>query len=275
VHMLIAAYMVTGFGIASVYAVGMLRGRRDRYHRYGMLIPLTVGAIFAPLQIGVGDWIANTVAELQPAKLAAMEGQFETRAAAPLSLGGIYYDDELHYSLEVPYGLSLLIHHDPDGVVPGLEEIPADDRPPVNVVHLAYNVMVGSGSALLLLAMVYGFAWWRRREWLENRWFLRAVSVSGLAAVAALETGWVTTEVGRQPWIVYGHMRTADAVSPAPGLFLGFYAVVALYAVLTVATVYVLRLLATRHDVPAPYEGGDEAPLDEDRAVQDRGAGVR
>jgi cytochrome d ubiquinol oxidase subunit I len=280
VHMLIAAYMVTGFGIASVYAVGMLRGRRNRYHRYGMLIPLTVGAIFAPIQIGVGDWIANTVAELQPAKLAAMEGQFETQAAAPLSLGGIYYDDELHYSLEVPYGLSLLIHHDPDGVVPGLEETPPEDRPPVNVVHLAYNVMVGSGSALLLLAMVYGFAWWRRREWLENRWFLRAVAVSGLAAVAALESGWITTEVGRQPWIVYGHMRTADAVSPAPGLFLGFYAVVVLYAVLTVATVYVLRLLANRHDVPAPYEGGDEAPLadragETDRAGENRGVGAR
>ena len=123
-HMWIAAFMVVGFGIASVYAVGMLRGRRDRYHRLGMLIPLTVGVVFAPIQIGVGDWIANTVAELQPAKLAAMEAQYRTRAGAPLSLGGIYYDDELHYSLEVPYGLSLLIHHDPSGVVPGLEETP-------------------------------------------------------------------------------------------------------------------------------------------------------
>jgi diadenosine tetraphosphatase ApaH/serine/threonine PP2A family protein phosphatase len=146
-----------------------------------MLIPLTVGAIFAPIQIGVGDWIANTVAELQPAKLAAMEAQYETGAQAPLSLGGIYYDNELHYALEVPYGLSLLIHHDPNGVVPGLEEIPVQNRPPVNVVHLAYNAMVGAGSALLLLAMVYGFAWWKRRSWLENPWFLRAVALSGIA----------------------------------------------------------------------------------------------
>jgi cytochrome bd ubiquinol oxidase subunit I len=261
VHMYIAAFMVVGFLIASVYAVGMLRGRRDRYHRYGMLIPLTVGAIFAPIQIGVGDWIAGTVAELQPAKLAAMEADYRTQAGAPLSLGGIYYDNELHYALEVPYGLSLLIHHDPNGVVPGLEETPEQDRPPVNVVHLAYNTMVGAGSALLLLGIVYGFAWWKRRGWLENRWFLRAVAVSGVVAVAALETGWTTTEVGRQPWIVYGHLRTAEAVSPAPGLFLGFYAVVAIYAVLTVFTVYVLRRLATGHDVPAPYEGrgyGDE-----------------
>jgi cytochrome d ubiquinol oxidase subunit I len=181
----------------------------------------------------------------------------------------VYYDDELHYSLEVPSGLSLLIHHDPDGVVAGLEEVPAEDRPPVNVVHLAYNVMVGAGSALLMLALVYGFAMWKRRHWIENVWFLRAVAVSGLLAVAALETGWVTTEVGRQPWIVYGHLRTADAVSPAPGLFLGFYAVVAIYAVLTVFTVYVLRRLAGGYDVPAPYEGGGEAVGD------DRKAGVR
>jgi len=198
-----------------------------------------------------------------------MEAQYETRAEAPLSLGGIYYDNELHYSLEVPYGLSLLIHHDPDGVVPGLEETPEQNRPPVNVVHLAYNTMVGAGSALLLLALVYGFAMWKQRSWIENRWFLRAVAVSGVLAVAALETGWVTTEVGRQPWIVYGHLRTADAVSPASGLFLGFYAVVAIYAVLTVFTVYVLRRLAGGYDVPAPYEGGGEAVGD------DRKAGVR
>src|SRR6185312_1615696 len=214
-HMCIAAYMVVGFLIASVYAVGTLRGprdggRRDRYHRYGMLIPLTVGAIFAPIQIGVGDWIANTVAENQPAKLAAMEALYDTQADAPLSLGGIYYDNALHYDLEVPAGLSLLIHHDPDGVVTGLEATPPENRPPVNVVHLAYNVMVGAGSALAALALAYGFAWWKRRSWLENRWFLRAVAVSGVAAVAALETGWTTTEVGRQPWVVYGHMRTAD-----------------------------------------------------------------
>ena len=117
--MLLAAYMVTGFTVASVYAVGMLRGRRDRYHRFGLLIPLTVAAIAAPIQIGVGDWIANIVAENQPVKLAAMEGLYETGTAVPLSLGGIYYDDELHYALEIPWGLSLLVTHDPNGEVIG------------------------------------------------------------------------------------------------------------------------------------------------------------
>jgi cytochrome d ubiquinol oxidase subunit I len=200
------------------------------------------------------------VAENQPAKLAAMEGQYETTAGAGLSLGGLYYDDELHYGLEIPYGLSLLIHHDPDGVVVGLEEFPADERPPVNVVHLAYNTMVGLGSALLLLALVFGWTWWRKHRIPRTEWFLRAVAVSGVAAVVALEAGWVTTEVGRQPWIVYGILRTADAVSPAPGLFLGFYAVVALYVSLTALTVFVLRRLARSHDTAAPQEVDAEPP---------------
>jgi cytochrome d ubiquinol oxidase subunit I len=260
VHMLLAAYMVTGFTIASVYAAGMLRGRRERRHLMGLLIPLTVAAILTPVQIGVGDWIANTVADNQPAKLAAMEAQYETSAGASLSLGGIYYDDELHYAIEIPYALSLLLHHDPDGVVPGLEEIPPDERPPVNIVHLAYNAMVGIGSALLLLAFLFGWYWWRRRRIPGTPWFLRAVAVSGVAAVFAMEAGWVTTEVGRQPWIVYGIMRTEDAVSPAPGLYLGFYAVVIIYVLLTALTVFVLRRLARRPETPAPQEVDAEPP---------------
>jgi cytochrome d ubiquinol oxidase subunit I len=260
VHMLIAAYMVTGFTIASVYAIGMLRGRRDQRHRFGLLIPLTLAAVITPVQIGVGDWIANTVADNQPAKLAAMEGQFETTAGASLSLGGIYYDDELHYAIELPYGLSLLIHHDPDGVVQGLEEFPEQDRPPVNVVHLAYNAMVGLGSALLLLALVFGWTWWRKHRIPTSAWFLRAVAVSGVAAIVAMEAGWVTTEVGRQPWIVYDILRTADAVSPAPGLYLGFYAVVVIYVLLTALTVFVLRRLARSPDTPAPQEIDAEPP---------------
>jgi cytochrome d ubiquinol oxidase subunit I len=262
VHMLLAAYMVTGFTVASVYAIGMLRGRRDQRHKFGLLIPLTFAAILTPVQIGVGDWIANVVADNQPAKLAAMEAQYETTDGASLSLGGFYYDDELHYAIEIPYALSLLIHHDPDGVVMGLEEFPEDERPPVNVVHLAYNVMVGIGSALLLLAFLFGWTWWRRRRIPKSPWFLRAVAVSGVAAIVAMEAGWITTEVGRQPWIVYSILRTEDAVSPAPGLYLGFYAVAAIYLALTALTVFVLRRLAHHHDTAAPQEI-DAAPPDE------------
>ncbi len=262
-HMYLAAFMVTGFTVASVYAVGMLRGRRDRYHHFGLLIPLTAAVIATPVQIGVGDWLANTVAENQPAKLAAMEGLFRTRAEVPLSLGGIYYDDELHYAVEIPYGLSLLIHHDPAGVVPGLEEFPEQDRPPVNIVHLSYNVMVGIGSAMLLLAAWLGWTWWRRRRIPRSVWFLRAVAVSGAAAIVAMEAGWITTEVGRQPWVVYNVLRTADAVSPAPGLYLGWYSVLAIYLILTGFTVYVLRRLAREHATPAPQEIDEpDAPIE-------------
>jgi cytochrome d ubiquinol oxidase subunit I len=260
VHMLLGAYMVTGFTIASVYAVGMLRGRRDRRSLPGLLIPLTLAALVTPVQIGVGDWIAKTVAENQPAKLAAMEGVYETSAGVPLSVGGLYYDEKMHYALEIPRGLSLLIHHDPDGVVQGLEEFPADERPPVNVVHLAFDTMVGLGFALLLLSLVFGGTWWRRRRIPGTPWFLRAVAVSGVGAVVALEAGWVTTEVGRQPWIVYGIMRTSDAVSPAPGLFVGFYAVVVIYLLLTALTAFVLRRLASHGDAAAPQEVDAEPP---------------
>jgi cytochrome d ubiquinol oxidase subunit I len=253
-HMYMAAYMVTGFAAASVYAVAMLRGRRDRYHRFGLLIPLTAAAIASPIQIGVGDWIANTVAENQPVKLAAMEGLFKTSTAVPLSVGGLYYDDELHYGIEVPWGLSLLVTHDPNGEVTGLESVPPDLRPPVNVVHLAYNVMVGLGSAFLLLALWLGWSWWRRRRMPSSPWFLRAVALCGPGVVLAMEAGWITTEVGRQPFIVYGVLRTEDAVSPSPGLFLGFYAVLVIYLLLTALTVYVLRRLARSHATPAPQE---------------------
>ena len=261
VHMLIAAYMVTGFGIASVYAVGMLRGRRDRYHRFGLLIPLTLACLAAPVQIGVGDWIANVVAENQPVKLAAMEGLYRTGTAVPLSIGGLYYGDELHGAIEVPWGLSLLVTHSPTGEVIGLESVAPELRPPVNVVHLSYNTMIGIGTALLLLAAWLGWAWWRRRRIPRTPWFLRAVAVSGAAAVLAMETGWITTEVGRQPFIVYGILRTADAVSPAPGLYLGYYAVVAIYLLLTALTVYVLRRLARHHDTAAPQEVDEPVPV--------------
>ncbi|WP_067483316.1 cytochrome ubiquinol oxidase subunit I [Actinomadura hibisca] len=255
VHMILAAFMVAGFAMASVYAVAMLRGRRDRYHRLGFLVPFTVAAIVTPVQIGVGDWAAHFVASNQPVKLAAMEGVFETGRGVPLHLGGIAVDGEMRYALEIPNGLSLLAHWDPHAEIVGLNEKPVADRPPVNVVHWAFQVMVGMGFALLALAAWMLLGWWRRREIPGTAWFLRAASLSGVAAVLALEAGWVVTEVGRQPWIVYGVQRTADAVNPAPGLVWGFVLVSAIYVLLTVASVYVLRRLARDRPVPlAPQE---------------------
>ena len=263
VHMLLAAVMVVGFCVASVYAVGMLRGRRDHYHRQALLIPLTAALIATPIQIGVGDWIANVVAEHQPVKLAAMEAHFETRRGVELAIGGIYMDDELRYEIVIPRGLSLLVHHDPDAEVIGLDSVPPELRPPVNVTHLSYNAMVGIGFALLALAAWTGFAWWRRRDLPRTRWFLRAVAVSGAAAVVALQAGWIATEVGRQPWIVYQVQLTRDAVSTAPGLRYGFFAVLIVYTLLTGMTWYVLRRL-TGHRTLAPQEAEPSAePLRE------------
>jgi cytochrome d ubiquinol oxidase subunit I len=255
VHMILAAFMVSGFGMASVYAYAMLRGRRDRYHRLGFLVPFAVAAVITPVQIGVGDWAAHFVAENQPVKLAAMEGIFETQRGAPLHLGGIAVDGEMRYALEIPSGLSLLAHFDPNAQIMGLNEVPAEDRPPVNVVHTAFQLMVGSGFALLALAAWLGAGWLRHRRLPGTPWFLRAALLSGPLAVLALEAGWVVTEVGRQPWIVFGVLRTADAVNPAPGLFYGFIAVCVVYLILTVASVYMLYRLARDKPVPlAPQE---------------------
>lgn len=253
-HMILAAFMVTGFLMASVYAVAMLRGRRDRYHRLGLLVPLVVGVLATPVQIIVGDWAARYVADHQPTKLAAMEGLFRSGPHAPLSLGGIYSGNELRGALHIPDGLSLLVHLDPNGYVSGLDRVPPELRPPVTIVHLAFDVMVLIGFALLGLGLWLGYCWWRHRELPRSRWFLRAVAVSGVAAVTAMEAGWVTTEVGRQPWIVYQVLRVNDAVNPAPGLGWGLVAVLVVYAALTAATMFVLLRLARTPVPTAPQE---------------------
>jgi cytochrome bd ubiquinol oxidase subunit I len=251
VHMIIAAFMVAGFGIASVYAVGLLRGRRDRYHRLGFLVPFTVAAILAPVQVVVGDWAAHFLAKYQPLKLAAIEALSETQAGAALSLGGIYLDGKLRYTIEIPNALSLLTHFDADAVVLGLDQAPPALQPPVNVVHLSFQLMVAIGFGLVALGGWFAIVWWRHQNLPRSRWFLRAAAVSGLAAVLAMEAGWVVTEVGRQPWVVYGILLTEDAVNPQPGLVVGLIAVLAVYTALTVATVFVLRRLARKGPVPA------------------------
>jgi cytochrome d ubiquinol oxidase subunit I len=256
-HMILAAYMVTGFGIASVYAIGMLRGRRDQYHRIGFLLPFTVAAIVAPVQVVVGDALARFLATNQQTKLAAIEGLNQTGSHVPLSIGGAYIDGKMRYALRIPDALSLLVGYRPGTVVHGLNEVPPADRPPVNPVHLSFQAMVAIGFGLVLLGVWLALAWWRHRDLPRSRWFLRFSAISGVAAVVALEAGWVTTEVGRQPWIVWRWQRTAEAVNPVPGLWLGLLSVLVVYTVLTVAAVYVLNRLRTQ-PVTAPQEGWTE-----------------
>jgi cytochrome d ubiquinol oxidase subunit I len=256
-HMILAAFMVTGFLMASVYAVAMLRGRRDRYHRLGLAVPLTFAAAITPVQIAVGDWAARFVGADQPVKLAAMEGLAHSQGHAPLAIGGLFIGGRLRGALTIPDGLSLLLRLRPSGRVTGLSSVPPAGRPPVEIVHLGFDTMVGLGFGLLALGAWLAWSWWRRREVPGGRWFLRAVAVSGVAAVTAMEAGWVTTEVGRQPWVVYHVLRTSSAVNPAPGLATGVWPILAVYAALTVATVYVLRRLARSRPVPATPQESD------------------
>jgi cytochrome d ubiquinol oxidase subunit I len=256
-HMLLSAFMVTGFAVASVYAVAMLRGRDDAYHRLGLRIPLALGAVCAPLQVVVGDWAARYVASDQPTKLAAMEGLYRSGGHAPLSVGGIYTGDSLKGAIHLPDGLSLLLHLNPDGKVQGLDAVPASLRPPVALVHLAFDTMVGIGTGLVLLAAWFGWSAWRRHGLPRSRWFLRAVAVSGVASVVAMEAGWIVTEVGRQPWVVYGLLKTSAAVNPAPGISAGLPVIVVVYAVLTTVLVVVLRRMTRSTPVPAAPQEAD------------------
>jgi cytochrome bd ubiquinol oxidase subunit I len=254
VHMYLAAFLVAGFVTASVYAVAALRGRRDRYVRVAMAVPLVVAAVAAPAQVVVGDWAAREVAENQPTKLAAFEGLGHTRQGAPLHIGG-WFDEasgEVRYGIAVPRLLSLLAFHDPNATVEGLDRVPPEDRPPVNVVRVAFFTMVGIGTLMAAFGALLLVVWWRRRALPTGRWFLRVVAAFGPLSVVALIAGWVTTEVGRQPWVVYGFMRTEDAVTGAGGIPLGYAALVVIYAALAAATVWLLRRLAR-----APLEVGD------------------
>ena len=261
-HMILAALMVTGYSVAAVYAFAMLRGRRDRYHLRGFLVPFVFAAAITPVQIGVGDWAARFLADYQPVKLAAIEGLEKTQTGAPLTIGGIPIDGEIRYGLEIPRGLSLLAQHDPKAKVLGLDAVPRDQRPPVGVVHVAFQVMVAIGFGLLALGLWFAWAWRRRRSLPRSRWFLRAAVVAGPAAVIALEAGWVTTEVGRQPWIVYEVMRVSEAVTAAPGIRYGYYAMIVVYTLLTIATVYVLRRVAADPlpEVPPTVEVDERVP---------------
>ena len=262
-HMFLAAYIVGGFCVAAVYAVGMLRGRRDRYHRIGFLIPFTIAAIATPVQLVVGDFAARAVFHDQPTKFAAQELVWETGDRQPEVIGGIMDEDtgEVRFGIAIPDLASILAGFSPETEIQGLTEVPPEDRPPANIVHLAFDVMVFAGSALALVAAWFGFVWWRRRDLPRTRWFLRAAAACGVLAVLALETGWIVTEVGRQPWVVYQQLRTEDAVTDAENIWWSFGIVVGIYAAVITAAVVVLRTMARRwHDedagdgeLPAPY----------------------
>jgi cytochrome d ubiquinol oxidase subunit I len=266
-HMILAAYIVTGFLIASVYAVGMMRGRRDRHHRLGLLIPLTVAAIVTPIQFAVGDTAAREIAKDQPIKFAAMACVQETSRDVTEYLGGVCTDEGVKGGIGIPGMNSFLVDFSTDTEVIGLESVPPDERPPANtLLHLSFDAMVGIGTALMVLGLWLGVVWWRKRDIPQSKWFLRAVAVSGVASIVALECGWIVTEVGRQPWVVNGIMRTEDAITGASGVWVTFSIVLVLYTLLGIATVVVLRRMAQRwressvDAVEVPYGPRDDPP---------------
>ena len=244
VHMYLAGYIVTGFLVAGVYAFARLRGRWGRYERTALAIPLTIAAVASPAQGLVGDWAAREVASAQPTKLAALEGVPKTTRGASEHLFGWYADGRVKYGLRIPKLLSFLAYHDPNARVQGLDAVPPDRRPPVNVVRVAFQLMVGIGTLLALLGVVYLAVRVRRRRLPESRWFYRALTLAGPLSLVALIAGWVTTEVGRQPWVVYEVMLTRQAVTGASGIPVGYATLVAVYLLLAGAVVWVLRQLA-------------------------------
>ena len=259
-HMTIAAYAATGLAVGGIHAMLLLRPRTGAtdpplraFHQRALALSLAVGVPAAILQPLSGDVSARFVARWQPIKLAAMEGQFETERGAPLRVGG--WPDEATastpFALEIPYALSLLAFHDPDAEVRGLSSFPRDQWPPVRIVHIAFQVMVGLGSAMAVASLWACVVALRRRRWwfgeARDRWLLVALATVSPFGFLATEAGWVVTEVGRQPWIVYGVMRTSDALTPMPGLAISLVLVTLLYCGLGAVVVWLLwRQIATK-----------------------------
>ncbi|OSS39398.1 putative Cytochrome bd2, subunit I [Christiangramia flava JLT2011] len=242
VHMTLAAFAATGFAVAGIHAFQILRNKRPELHKEAFKIALFFGAVAAILQPISGDLSAKDVAKRQPVKLAAMEAHYETEAGAPLFIGGIVDEEnqEVNGKIEIPKALSFLAFGDFDAEVQGLNDFPKEDHPPVSIVHYAFQVMVGIGT-LMMLAGILFFISFRKKSWLDKRSFWWLFALMSPLGFLALEAGWVVTEVGRQPWIVYQVMRTSEAVTPMPGLQFSFYLYVVVYLILAITVFWLMQ----------------------------------
>lgn len=247
-HSTLACYVSVGFAVAGIYALGMLRGKRDAYHRSAIALAMGMAVVSSVLQPLSGDLLAKLLHRTQPEKLAAMEALMETRSGAPLLVGGIpdATTGEVRFGLHVPKLLSFLATGDADGTVRGLAEFPVDERPNVLLCHLSFQLMVGAGFLLAALGLVWSVLALRRSEWLESKAMLRALLLASPLGFLALEAGWLVTEAGRQPWVVYRVMRTAEAVTPRTDVHLSLLGFTALYVFLAVSLVRLLRRLARK-----------------------------
>ena len=244
VHMYLAGYIVTGFVVAGAYAIARLRGRWSRYERTALVIPLTIAALASPVQLLVGDWAARDVAASQPTKLAALEGLGRTEKGAPIHILGWYRDGEVKFGIAIPRMLSVLAFHRPNARVEGLDAVPPSQRPPVNITRIAFQTMVGIGTLLALLGAIVLYVRVRRRALPEWRWFYYGLAAAGPLSVVALICGWIVTEVGRQPWVVYRVMPTSQAVTGAGGIPVGYATLWIVYLAVGAGVVWILRRLA-------------------------------
>ena len=247
IHMILACYVATGFGVAAVYAVGMLRGKRDDYYRKGLLPAMAMGVIAIPLQIISGDANARFLVDAQPAKLAAMEGVFKTQQGAPLEIGGLADPNtgRVIYALEIPRGLSILATFNPNSTIKGLDAYAPADRPNPLPVHTSFDGMVASGFFALFVALIFWFLYFlKKRTVPTNRVLLWGVVLAGPLSFLAIELGWMVTELGRQPWVIYGYLRTKDAVTTAPWLNISFLIFTFIYVLLAVALISLLLRVA-------------------------------
>lgn len=241
-HMTIAAFAATGFAVAGVHALMILRGSNVLFHTKSFTIAAVFGCVAALVQPLSGDISAKDVAIRQPAKLAAMEAHFHTEKSASLLVGGIPNEakKEVDFAIKLPGFLSFLAHGNFEAEVTGLDRIPEKDHPPVAVTHYAFQIMVGMGMAMMLVSALYFAALWKKRKWLQEPWLLKIFALATPLGFIAVEAGWTVTEVGRQPWIIYGIMRTADAVTPMPGIAYSFYLFTAIYVSLAAFVVFML-----------------------------------
>jgi cytochrome d ubiquinol oxidase subunit I len=250
IHMTLAAYAATGFAVAGIHAFLLIRDPANAFHRRALEIALMVGAPAAVLQPISGDLSARHIAAHQPVKLAAAEALFRTQAGAPLTLGGLpdAAARETRFAVRVPYALSLLAFHDPQAIVRGLDQVPESEWPNVPAVHFSFDVMVAAGSYLALVALWAGWLAWRRADLAHNRWLMRAIALATPLGFVAVEAGWMVTELGRQPWAIYGVLKTADAVTSMPGLMVPFFTFTLLYCFLGVMVAWLLY----RHIIRSP-----------------------
>jgi cytochrome d ubiquinol oxidase subunit I len=248
IHMMLSCYVATGFGVAAVYAFGMLRGRRGTYYWKAMCLGLVMGAIAIPLQIVSGDANARFLAEVQPTKLAAIEAVYTTSSHVPITLGGLFdpTTGKVYYAIEIPDLLSILVGGSPNTVIKGLTEVPQSDWPIVNATHFSFDGMVGCGLFALGAAFFFWLFWfWKsKRSWQKHKLMLWAIFLSGPLSFLAIELGWMVTEFGRQPWVIIGYLRTAEAVTTAPGLDYSFALFTLVYILLAFAMIRLLNAVA-------------------------------